>query len=158
VQYLQPTTALSAGGLALMAYAGVKPYLLHYGAAAARTPKPQLAARWEALEAGLLARVYGVGCALVQLAWCGGTAAAWLAQRALLGRSFTTSAFSAAALWVLLLISELRVFGQVGEEGGRGWGGKGQAVMSGGLVLCAWPQPPVCVTPPTTAGPSLSGR
>jgi hypothetical protein len=65
-------------------------------------------------------QVYGVGVALGQLAWCGSAAAAWLAQRALLGRSFTTSAFSAAALWTLLLISELRVFGQVGDRGGFG--------------------------------------
>jgi hypothetical protein len=113
VQYLQPTTVLCAAALALLAYNISKPTLVHYYAHLTGKPKAAVASKWDSGEQ-LLLRQGGRAAVAAGGALClWGSGVVWLGCRALAGRSFTTTVWVGVSAWMLLLLSELRLFGQV---------------------------------------------
>jgi hypothetical protein len=78
----------------------------------------RLSSRLATFEASAADRVIALCCRLAAEAGLWALAALALAHRALRGQKFTTSAWTVLSLWLLLLVSELRIMNQVR---GNGW-------------------------------------
>uniref|UniRef100_A0A383WN01 Reticulon-like protein n=1 Tax=Tetradesmus obliquus TaxID=3088 RepID=A0A383WN01_TETOB len=112
LDYMQLTTLLPGLALLYLAYNMAKPWAIRGYCRAAGKSAAQLSARLATFEASAADRLIALCCRLAAEAGLWALAALALGHRALRGRKFTTSCWTVLSLWLLLLVSELRIMRQ----------------------------------------------
>ncbi|WIA22271.1 hypothetical protein OEZ85_004591 [Tetradesmus obliquus] len=112
LDYMQLTTLLPGLALLYLAYNMAKPWAIRGYCCAAGKSAQQLSARLATFEASAADRLIAICCRLAAEAGLWALAALALGHRALRGRKFTTSCWTVLSLWLLLLVSELRIMSQ----------------------------------------------
>eukprot|EP00879_Flechtneria_rotunda_P003072 GHRR01003292.1.p1 GENE.GHRR01003292.1~~GHRR01003292.1.p1 ORF type:complete len:691 (+),score=319.24 GHRR01003292.1:284-2074(+) len=112
LNYMQLTTLLPGTALLYLGYHVAKPLLIRAYCRISGQNPAYLAAQLLAFEASTADRIIALSSRAATATGLWMLAALSLAHRALRGKRFTTTAWTVGGLWVLLLVSELRLMNQ----------------------------------------------